>query len=84
MIQILRHQHSQEEDWGFLLIDLRNTFNEDNRTAILWVVQNKWPSGAQFNFNCYRHWAILVIQDGGVQGTSFTLRRASNRGGCMR
>ena len=53
-------QHSQEEDWGFLLIDARNTFNEENRTAMLWAVRNEWPSGAQFNFNCYRHWATLV------------------------
>ena len=56
-------QHSQEEDWGCLLIDARNAFNEENRTAMLWAVRHEWPSGAQFTFNCYRHWATLVVRN---------------------
>ena len=44
-------QHSQEEDWGFPLIDARNAFNEENGTAILGAVRHEWPSGAQFTFN---------------------------------
>ena len=32
---------------------------------MLWAVQHKWPSGAQFTFNCYRHWATLVVRDMG-------------------
>ena len=56
-------QHSQEEDWVFLLIDARNAFNEENRTAMLWAVQHEWHSGAQFTFNCYRHWATLVVRN---------------------
>ena len=48
-------------DWGFILIDARNAFNEDNRTAIIWAVRHKWPRGAQFTFNCYRHWDTLVL-----------------------
>ena len=43
----------------------RNAFNEDNRTAMLWAVRYKWPSGAQFTFNCYRHWDTLVVRDVG-------------------
>ena len=53
-------EHKKEEDWGFLLIDMRSTFNEENRTAMLWAVRHKWPSGAQFMFNCYRHWATFA------------------------
>ena len=45
-------QHSHEEDWGFLLIDVRNAFIEENWTAMVWAVWNKWPGGAQFTFNC--------------------------------
>ena len=29
---------------------------------MLWAVRHKWPSGAQFTFNCYRHWATLVVR----------------------
>ena len=32
---------------------------------MLWPVQHEWPSGAQFAFNCYRHWATLVVRDTG-------------------
>ena len=44
-------QHSHEEEWGFLLIDARNAFNEENRTDMLWAVRHEWTSGAQFTFN---------------------------------
>ena len=30
---------------------------------MLWAVRHEWPSGAQFTFNCYRHWATLVVWD---------------------
>ena len=46
----MRHlwqQHDQEEDWGYLLIDAHNAFNEENYTAMIWYVQHEWPSGAQ-------------------------------------
>ena len=64
LVRLLWHQHAQEEDWGFLLIEARNVLNEDNRTVMLWEVLHKWPSRAQFSFNCYRHWATLVIRAG--------------------
>ena len=62
-MHVLWEDHSKEEDWGFLLIDARNAFNEENRTSMLWAVLHKWPSRAQFTFNCYRHWATLVVRD---------------------
>ena len=66
-VRILWQQHAQEEDWGFLLIDACNMFTEENCTAMLWEVQYEWHSGTRFAFNCYRHWATLVIR--AVDGT---------------
>ena len=30
---------------------------------MLWAVWHDWLGGAQFTFNCYRHWATLVVRD---------------------
>jgi hypothetical protein len=65
------NQHRMEEDWGFLLIDVRNAFNELNRTVMLWTVRHEWPSGERFTINCYKHWSILVIR--GNNGTGVFL-----------
>eukprot|EP00957_Ditylum_brightwellii_P128989 9840228-Ditylum_brightwellii.AAC.1 len=46
---------------GTTLVDARNGFNELSCYAMLWTVQHLWPAGAQFVFNCYRHWALLII-----------------------
>ena len=62
-MHVLWEEHQTEEDRGFLLIDACTAFNEENRTAMLWDVQHEWPSGAQFTFNCYRHWATLLVWD---------------------
>ena len=68
MVRLLWKYHAQEEDWGFLLIDTCNVFNEENRTAIIWSVQHKWPSDARFAFNWYRHLATLVMRGWDVTG----------------
>ena len=61
-VRLLWQQTAQEEDWGFLLIDAQNAFNEENRTTMLWAVRHKWTGDTQFTFNCYRHWATLVVR----------------------
>ena len=70
-MRVLWEKHKKEEDWGFLLIDARNAFNEDNQTAMLWAVWNEWPSGSQCMFNCCRHWATLVVRDTGDRSGHF-------------
>ena len=30
---------------------------------MLWDVWHEWPSGAQFTFKCYHHWATLMVRD---------------------
>ena len=72
-MQILWHPHAQEKDWGFILIDAYNAFNEEDHTSMLWAVHHECPSGAWFAFNCYRHRAALVIRKG--DGTGHFLYR---------
>ena len=67
-MRLLWKQHDQDEEWGFLLIDARNEFNEENCTSMVWVVRHECPSGARLSFNCYRHWATLVIRAGDGTG----------------
>ena len=62
-MRLLWAKNYHEDDWGFLIIDARNEFNEENHTAIFWDARHEWPSSAQFTFNCYRHWALLVVRD---------------------
>ena len=40
---------------------------------MVWAVWNEWPSGAQFKFNCYNHWATLVVRY--VEGSGHFLHR---------
>ena len=67
-MRILWQKHAQEEDWGLLLIDTRNLFNEENHTAMIWAMRFEWPSGARFAFNCYCHWVTLVTRAGNGTG----------------
>ena len=60
-MRLIWSQKSQEEECKFLLIDVQNAFNKENQTEMLWAVCHDWPSGAQFTFNCYPHWATLVV-----------------------
>ena len=41
-MHVLWEEHAQEENWAFLLIDVRNAFNDENWTSMLWDVQQEW------------------------------------------
>ena len=45
-----------------------NAFNEENFTVMLQAVKHEWSSDARFAFNCYRHWATLMIRVGDKTG----------------
>ena len=80
-MRVLWQEHSQELYWEFILVDVRNVFNEENRTEMLWAVWHEWPNGAQIIFNCYRHWAILVVRDmGGRSGHLLKSKDGVNQG----
>ena len=50
--------------------------------AMLWAVRHEWPSGAQFAFNCYRHWDTLVVWDtGGGSGHLLHSKEGVTQGG---
>ena len=63
--------NEEDEEWGFLLVDARNAFNEGNRSAFLWTIRHLWPSGARFTYNCYKHWTMLVLR--GEDGATIVL-----------
>ena len=55
------------EPGGATLVYYRNGFNELIRLAMLLTVHHRWLVGARFAFNCYRHWAqLLLCQPGDV------------------
>ena len=62
VVNALWEVHQHDDDWRFLLVDARNAFNEGNRISFLWTIRHKWPAGARFTFNCYRHWAQLLVR----------------------
>ena len=53
------------EPSGTTLVDARNGFNKLSRLAMLWTVRHRWPAGARFSFNCYKHWAQLLLRQPG-------------------
>ena len=38
---------------------------------MIWAVRHEFPSGAQFTFHYYRHWAILMVRDNGDESGHF-------------
>ena len=62
VVRLMGQHHAHEEDWWFLFIEAHNAFNEENHTAMLWVVIHKCPIVARFSFNCYRHWETYVTK----------------------
>ena len=45
----------EAEPSGTALVGARNGFNKMSRLAMTWTVWHRWPVGARFAFNCYRH-----------------------------
>jgi hypothetical protein len=46
---------------GLTLVDARNGFNKLSCYAMLWTARHRWPKGARFAFNCYRHYARCLV-----------------------
>ena len=54
-VQDIWDENSTTEDWGFLLIDAKNAFNDIDRVEMMWKVRHVWPSGSCSFFNFYCH-----------------------------
>ena len=64
-LEALEFLTQEAEPSGTTLIDTRNGFNELSRLAMLWTVRHRWPAEARFAFNCYKHWAQLLLRQPG-------------------
>eukprot|EP00957_Ditylum_brightwellii_P099873 7610608-Ditylum_brightwellii.AAC.1 len=53
-----------EDNWGILLVGVRNMLNELKCMPLLWRVHHIWPSAAWYLFKTYHHWKMLVLRGG--------------------
>ena len=54
---------TQDAEQGITnVFDACNGFNELIRLAVIWTVSHRWPVGARFTLNLYRHWAQLLLR----------------------
>ena len=54
-LEALEFLTQDAEPSGTTLVDAHNGFNELIRLVMLWTVRHRWPAGARFAFNCYKH-----------------------------
>ena len=47
---------------------------------MLWTVQHRWPAGARFSFNFYKHWAQLLLRQMGELPVTILSREGVTEG----
>ena len=47
---------------------------------MMWNLQHRWPAGARFVFNCYRHWAQLLLCQPGEPPVTILSREGAKQG----
>ena len=62
------------------LVDAHTGFNDLSRLSMLWTVRHRWPAGARFAFNCYRHWAQLLLRQPGEPPFTILIRKGVTQG----
>ena len=65
---------------GTTLVDACNGFNDLSRLEMLWNVWHRWPAGARFVLNCYRHLAQLLIRQPGETPVKILIREGVTQG----
>jgi hypothetical protein len=66
---------------GLTLVDARNGFNKLSHYSMLWTARHRWPKGARFAFNCYRHYVRCIVWNPGDE-PSILLSREGVTLGC--
>ena len=61
-LEALEFLPQEVEPSGTTLVDSRNGFTNLSRLVMLWTVRHLWSAGARFAFNCYKHWAQLLLR----------------------
>ena len=64
-LEALEFLTQDAEPSGTTLVDARNGSNEVSRLVMLWTVWYRWLAGARLEFNCYKHWAKLLLRQPG-------------------
>lgn len=63
-VQSILYSNATEENWGFLLVNAKNSFNKINQIGMLWTIYHLCPFGDSFVCNCYRHHSSVVLING--------------------
>ena len=65
---------------GTTLADACNGFNELSPLEMMWTVRHRWTAGTRFAFNCYRHWAQLLLRQTGEPPVTILIREGVTQG----
>ena len=57
-----------------------NGLNELSHLSMLWTLRHHWTAGAMFVFNCYRHWAQLLLRQPGELPVTILSREGVTQG----
>ena len=72
---------TQEADPGVTaLVDSHNGFNKLSHLVMLCMVRRIWPEESRFAFNCYRHWAQLLLCQPGDAPVIILVREGVTQG----
>ena len=64
----------------FMRMMRRSTVRRDVVLEMLWTVQHRWTAGLRFAFNCYWHWAQLILRQPGELPVTILSREGVTQG----
>ena len=68
----LHDANAGNDNWGILLLDASDVFNEGDVKMMAWTVRHLWPTGSRFVFNLHRHHSKPIMH-GAAAKRSFLL-----------